>query len=258
VGKKEKNLPFVIIFLSVASLLFLSQIFSVETRIKILNIFRMPLKVVSGSYYALRDISNFNEMQSENRILREDLINLKKEILKLQETRLENKRLRELLDFTEAKRHKFVPAMMIAKDLSGLKDTIIIDKGKSRNVRKGMVVISGNGLVGRVREVGWSIARVLLVTDRDSVVSAIVQRTRDEGAVTGNMPSGLIMKYLDLGCEVKEGDKIITSGFSGIFKKGILIGEVISVDKDASGLYLNATVRPEVDMRQLQEVLVIR
>ena len=254
-GKKEKNLPFVIIFLSVASLLFLSQIFSVETRIKILNIFRMPLKVVSGSYYALRDISNFNEMRSENRILREDL---KKEILKLQETRLENKRLRELLDFTEAKRHKFVPAMMIAKDLSGLKDTIIIDKGKSRNVRKGMVVISGNGLVGRVREVGWSIARVLLVTDRDSVVSAIVQRTRDEGAVTGNMPSGLIMKYLDLGCEVKEGDKIITSGFSGIFKKGILIGEVISADKDASGLYLNATVRPEVDMRQLQEVLVIR
>ncbi|MFC1621005.1 rod shape-determining protein MreC [Candidatus Omnitrophota bacterium] len=257
-GKKEKKFSFVIIFLSAASLLFLSQVFSVETRIKILNIFRMPLKVASGAYYALRDTSNFNEIRSENKILREEITNLKKEILTLQEARLENKRLRELLDFTESKRHKFVPAMMIAKDPSGLKETIIIDKGKDRDVRKGMVVISGNGLVGRVREVGWSIARVLLITDRDSVISAVIQRTRDEGAITGNMSSGLIMKYLNLDCQVKEGDKIITSGFSGIFKKGILIGEVVSADKDASGLYLNAIVKPEVDMRQLQEVLVIR
>ena len=257
-GKPEKHLPFLVIFISIVSILFLSQIFSSNFRIKILNIFRMPLKVASGSFYALRDISSFREHKSENRLLRENIDNLEKEILDLRELDLENKRLRELLGFREKKSHKFVPAMVIARDPSGLKDTIIIDKGKKQKVQKDMVVISGNGLVGRVRESGWSIARVLLITDRDSVVSSIVQMTRDEGAIVGNGRNGLLMRYLELNSKVKQGDKIITSGFGGVFEKGILIGEVVSVKKDASGLYLNAIVKPEVDIAQLEEALVMR
>jgi len=66
------------------------------------------------------------------------------------------------------------------------------------------------------------------------------------------------MKYLELDSDVKEGDKIITSGFSGVFEKGILIGEVVSVEKDVSGLYLRAIVKPEVDLRRLEDALVIR
>lgn len=213
--------------------------------------------MVSGSYYVLRDVANFKELRSENKILRENIENLEKGLLNLQELRLENERLKQLLGFSKSGKRKVVPAMVIARDPLGLRDAIIIDKGKRHNVRKDMVVISGNGLVGRVRESGWGIARVLLITDRDSVVSGIVQRTRHEGAVVG-MGSVLIMKYLDLNCDVEEGDKVISSGFGGVFEKGILIGEVVSVDKDVSGLYLNATIKPEVDMLRLEEVLVIR
>lgn len=218
----------------------------------------MPLKVTSGSFYVLRDISGFKDTRNENRILRENIDNLEKKILDLREFGLENKRLRELLGFRKRKSHKFVPAMVIARDPSSLKDTVIIDKGKRNKVQKDMVVISGNGLVGRVRESGWSIARVLLITDRDSVVSSIVQRTRDEGAIVGNGRNGLLLRYLELNSKVKQGDEIITSGFGGVFEKGILIGEIVSVKKDASGLYLNAIVKPEVDISQLEEALVMR
>ena len=89
------------------------------------------------------------------------------------------------------------------------------------------------------------------------MVGAIVQRTRDGGAVVG-MGSGLILKYLELDSDAKKGDKVISSGFSGIFEKGILIGEITSVKKDPSGLYLNAGIKPGVDMKKLEEVLVIK
>ena len=255
---KQKHLSFIVISIGISSFLFLPQIFSSDSRIKILNIFRAPLKIISGSWYVLRDISNFKELQRENKILRENIENLEKERLNLQEASLENQRLRKLLGFRESEKRKFIPSMVIARDPLGFRDTIIIDKGKKDNVQKDMVVVNGNGLVGRVRECGWSISRVLLITDRDSVVSAIVQRTRDEGACVGKTRSGLIMKYLDLNCDAKEGDKIISSGFSGVFEKGILIGEVVSIKKDTSGLYLNLDIKPEVDMMRLEEVLVMR
>lgn len=257
-AKSNKNFSFAVVFISILSVIILSQIFSDDIRIKILNVFRTPLKLISGSYYILRDTANFKRIMDENRMLRENIDNLENNILKLRETSLENARLRKLLGFKESVSRKFIPAMVIGRDPSGTGNTIIIDKGKRDGVYKDMVVISGSGLVGRVRECGLSIARVLLITDRDSVVGAIVQRTRDEGAIAGNDISGLLMRYLELSSDVKEGDKVITSGFSSIFEKGLLIGGVIAVTKDASGLYLNAIVRPEVDMARLEEVLVIR
>ena len=147
--------------------------------------------------------------------------------------------------------------MVIARDPLGLRDVIIIDKGKRDGVEKDMIVISGNGLVGRVRECGWSISRVLLITDCNSVVSGIVQRTREEGAVTGT-GSGIVMKYLEVESKTKRGDKVITSGFGGVFEKGIMIGEVESIERDSSAIYLRAAVKTEVDIDRLEEVLVMR
>lgn len=256
-AKLSKNLPLAVVFVSIISVVILSQIFSSDTRIKILNVFRMPLRLISGFYYALRDVSDFKDTIDQNKILRENIGNLENAILEFQEVKLENERLKGLLGFKESEKRRFIPAMVIGRDPSGAGNTIIIDKGKKDKVYKDMVVISGSGLVGRVRECGWSIARVLLIADSDSVVGAIVQRTRDEGAVVGSGLSSLLMKYLEPSSEVKEGDKVITSGFSTIFEKGILIGEVTSVTKDANGVHLNAVVKPAVDMTRLEEVLVM-
>ena len=256
--KPEKNLPIIAVLIFIAAIVLFSQIFSSEFRIKTLDVFRIPLKIISGSVYALRNIAGFRESQMQNKLLRENIANLEKELLNSKEAKLENERLRKLLDFKESDRHKFVPALVIARDPSGMNDTVIIDRGKKDKIEKGMIVISGSGLAGRVIETGWGISRVLLITDYDSTFSGIVERTRDEGAVSGNMRAGLIMKYLDLGCDVKKGDKVITSGLYGVFEKGILIGEVVSLEADSTGLYMNAVIKPDVDIRKLEEVLVVR
>lgn len=256
--KLKKNFLVVATFIAAIAIIFLSQISSDNFRIKILNIFRVPFKLCSGLFYTLRDISEFNELKVENSILKENTANINRKLLELEEARLENKRLKTLLEFKEANSRKFIPCLVIARDPFELRHTIIIDKGRRHNIAKDMIVVSGNGLVGRVRETGWSIARVLLITDYDSVFSGIVQRTRDEGAVMGNMQEGLIMKYLDLSSDVQKGDKVITSGFYGGVEKGVLIGEVVSVEKDPSGLYLSAVIKPEVDVMRIEEVLVMR
>ncbi|MFH1478864.1 MAG: rod shape-determining protein MreC [Candidatus Omnitrophota bacterium] len=214
--------------------------------------------MISGSWYVIRDIPNFKELYSKNRLLEENLANMELELLKLKEDKIENQRLRELLDFTERNKHKFIPSIVIARDSLASYSTIIIDKGKKDGVKKDMPVISGAGLVGRVYESGWSISRVILITSNDLAVGSIVQRTRDIGVVTGDPNLGLIMKYLELDCEVKSGDKVITSGFSGIYEKGMLIGEVVRLEEDDSGLYIKAIIKPETDMMKLEEVLVIK
>lgn len=256
--KPDKNLSLIFAFVATLAAILIFRASQDDSRIKALNVFRAPLKIISGAYYALQDVSNFSEIRNENRVLKDSIKNLEMEVLRLQEARLENERLRKLLDFREEKTRKFVPALVIARDPSELTHTIIIDKGKKDKIVKDMLVISGGGLVGRVRETGWSISRVLLITDYDSAFSAMVERTRDSGAVKGVMREGLVMKYLELDCDVQKGDKVVTSGLSGVFEKGVLIGDVVSVEKDPGGLYLNAKIRPEVDIMKLEEVLVMR
>jgi rod shape-determining protein MreC len=257
--KLEKNLPIIAVLIFITAIVVLSQIFSSDFRIKTLDVLRMPLKIISGSVYALRDTAGFRETVTENKLLRENISNLEKELLNLKEAKLENERLKKLLDFKESEGgRKFAPSLVIARDPSGLNDSVIIDRGRKDKIEKGMIVISGSGIAGRVIETGWRISRVLLVTDYDSVFSGVVERTRDEGAVSGNMRAGLIMKYLALGCDAKKGDKVITSGLYGVFEKGVLIGEIVSIETDSSGLYENAVIKPEVDARKLEEVLVVR
>lgn len=256
--KSQKNFPIIAVLVFIAAVPLLSQIFSSDFRVKTLDLLRIPLKLISGSVYALRDVANFMEIRAENKILKENTANLEMELLNLREAALENERLKKFLDFKESDRRKFVPALVIARDPSGLNDTVVIDRGRKDKIEKGMVVISGGGLAGRVIETGWRISRVLLITDYDSTFSGVIETTRDEGAVSGSMRAGLVMKYLDIGCSAKKGDKVITSGLYGVFEKGLLIGEVVFLEQDSSGLYMNAIVKPEVDIRKLEEVLVVR
>jgi len=256
--KPQKNFPIIAVLVFIAAVTLLSQIFSSDFRVKTLDLLRIPLKLISGSVYALRDVANFMEIRAENKILKENTANLEMELLNLREAALENERLKKFLDFKESDRRKFVPALVIARDPSGLNDTVVIDGGRKDKIEKGMVVISGGGLAGRVIETGWRISRVLLITDYDSTFSGVIETTRDEGAVSGSMRAGLVMKYLDIGCNATKGDKVITSGLYGVFEKGLLIGEVVSLEQDSSGLYMNAIVKPEVDIRKLEEVLVVR
>ncbi len=120
-----------------------------------------------------------------------------------------------------------------------------------------MAVISTAGVVGKLITVSPDASRVLLINDHNSAVDAFDQRSRARGIIAGVVEDGLIMKYVDRTEDVKAGDVVITSGMDGIFPRGLLVGEVVKVSQEGPGLFLNVQVKPAVDFRKLEQVLVL-
>ncbi len=120
-----------------------------------------------------------------------------------------------------------------------------------------MVVINLRALVGRVAESEDNSSKVLLVNDPSLGISSIVQRSRQEGLVSGTLGSNLIMRYLPEDADIIVNDLIVTSELSRIYPKGLLVGKVINIGKEFSGLNRYAVVKPAVDCSEIEEVLVI-
>ena len=95
------------------------------------------------------------------------------------------------------------------------------------------------------------------LTDNDSGVAAIVQRSRAAGVVQGTRDGGCQMNYLRRDVDVKAGDRVVTSGLDGIFPKGIMIGEIVDLALEHRDLLLSARVEPSVRLAELEEVLVV-
>ena len=136
--------------------------------------------------------------------------------------------------------------------------TVMIDKGSSGGIEKDHGAIASGGVVGRIIEVNAGSSRVLLTTDLRSNIDVIIERSRVKGVVEGNGTDGLVMKYVRQVDEVQVGDQVITSGLSGVFPKGLVVGEVTRVEKSGDNFFKHVEVRPAVDLGKLEEVLVLR
>jgi cell shape-determining protein MreC len=97
---------------------------------------------------------------------------------------------------------------------------------------------------------------VLLLTDPNSGVDVLVQRTRVRGIVSGLLEKGAILKYVKRADDVQAGDRLVTSGLDGIFPKGVSVGRVARVSRKDRGLFLYAEVTPTADASRIEEVLV--
>ena len=143
---------------------------------------------------------------------------------------------------------------------------IIIDKGTQSGLSVNMAVISiNNGLIGRIVEIGPNWSKVLLITDADSSVSSLNDRTRELAVTKGTKGDPVSDKYgfvkltyLATDADIITGDIITTSGFGGVFPKGILIGKVKEVKLEANGLTKYAHIEPASDLKRLEEVVVIK
>jgi rod shape-determining protein MreC len=133
----------------------------------------------------------------------------------------------------------------------------MIDKGSSDGVRKGMAVVTPLGVVGQVVGVTSHAAKVLLLTDPNSGIDVLVQRTRSRGIVSGSLDSGTVLKYVKRSEDIQEGDRLITSGIDGIFPKGMMVGTVIKVRKQHLGLFQFIEVLPAVQTARIENVLVV-
>ncbi len=187
------------------------------------------------------------------------------ELLRLQEVVQENERLRGLLNFHDTFPQRTLVARVIANDPRAEFKSITINRGADDGVQPLMPVVGPKGLVGRVGTVGSDHARVLLITDPNSAVDAMVQRSRARGLIVGiawraemkSMPGAARMEYLRRVSDIKENDVVVTSGFDQVYPSGIPVGTVREISSSRYGAFTEAAIEPFEEMSRLQEVMVV-
>jgi len=195
--------------------------------------------------------------RSENERLRKRVQALEVERQKLLEAEATNRRLKELLDFRSHLPDTVVTASIIANSASSWFQSCLLNKGSADGVRKGMAVVTPLGVVGQVVAVTARTAKVILLTDPNSGIDVLVQRTRSRGIVSGSLEDGTVLKYVKRSEDIQEGDRLITSGVDGVFPKGLMVGTVIKVRKQHLGLFQFIEVLPAVRSERVEEVLVV-
>jgi rod shape-determining protein MreC len=196
-------------------------------------------------------------IQGENRRLRAEVREYQQRMESLQEMAQENRRLQAALELPPVAAGEAVVARVIDKDATNWFRTVLIDRGSRHGIERNTTVMAPQGLVGRVTEVTPIASRVQLTTDSVSAVSALVQRARVTGIVSGDGGPSLRLKYLPLMADVVVGDRVLTSGMGGVFPKGIPIGTVAAVERRSGALFQEAVIEPAVDLSRLEEVIVL-
>ncbi|MEW6441894.1 MAG: rod shape-determining protein MreC [bacterium] len=196
-------------------------------------------------------------VQEENQALREIIKELKRERIQLLEERSENERLRGLLGFKERFESPLLPAEVIGSDGSGWFQTLVIDRGQRDGVQEGMAVMTVEGVVGQVMECSRNFSRVLLITDPNSSIAAVLQSTRAPGIVEGAGRQKCILKYLQQSETVEAGEVTLSSGVDGIYPKGLPIGTVSEVQKQDAQLFQYVEIQPFVRFDKLEEVFIL-
>ena len=193
----------------------------------------------------------------ENAQLRKEVVSLRAKNAELDEIKLENARLRAALDFKQSTKLKMVAVEVIARNESNWFDTAAIDRGSTSGIRKGAAVItSGRWLIGQVLDVDRSSARIIALTDSNSAVGAMVQRSRCNGIIQGQGGDYLTLSYLPKDADVKIGDVVISSGMGRVIPKGLIIGRVVKVVHNKVLGSATALVRPSVRLNQIEQVFV--
>jgi rod shape-determining protein MreC len=194
----------------------------------------------------------------ENQKLKKRLAQVQMEADEMRTDRIENARLKRLLGLSQENPSDLTTARVTARSLDRLGGSLTIDKGEKDGVFKNRAVITPDGLVGRVEQVTQDEARVLTLLHRDCAVAVRVGRSRVDGVLQwefGEQPV-LNLLYVSSQEDVKKGDWVLTSGLGGIFPEGVRVGIVTRVGIAENGLMKEVSVKPAVNFRSLEEVLV--
>ncbi len=205
-----------------------------------------------------------SQTAEENQRLRSEIAELNKQLVELESLRQENRRLETMLGIQEEHEElEMVPAGVIGRDYNSRFGSFTIDKGSHHGVEPRDPVISEEGLVGIVSEVGLTHSKVITILDVSLNVGAVDNRVRETGIVSGNMELAsqgkCLMNYLDRESGAFAGDLVITSGSDGegLFPEGLVIGTITEVQVESSGLSLYAIIEPAAPIYELRDVYVI-
>lgn len=213
------------------------------------------LTVLTPIQEAFAFIPSYFNLKSENKLLREKLVQMQLQAADLEERRFENQRLRGLLSLKDRRQYTYIPAEVIGWNTDQGLSTLVIDVGRSDQVRKYMTVVSEDGVLGRVIEVGLTSSFVQLLTDRNCRISGLVQRSREQGIIR-YQSNGLYME-LPLRSDVRLGDRVVTSGLGETFPSGLSVGRISQIALGSRNLFKQVSLIPAVELNRLEEVFVI-
>jgi len=208
-----------------------------------------------GADGLLSGIREHGTAREENLRLRAEIAELRADVDRYREDALENERLRRLLLMKEYVAPRSVGATVVTANLSDQEHVVVVNRGSDDGIDVDQPVIAWGGAVGRVVWVDRGYAKIRLITDPNSGVAGIVQRSRQEGMVLGRGEGLLEMVYVPSFADVALGDRIVTSGIDGVFPKGVGIGTVQA--SEPAGIARTILVEPEVRFGHLEEVLIL-
>lgn len=206
--------------------------------------------------------TEFDDLKAEKERLEEENRALRAELREREKDKDENERLRAYLGVREENPDfTYTLCEIIARDNGNVFSSFTIDKGSMDGIAVKDAVINSDGLVGLVSEVGTNWAKVVTIINSESVIGALVSRTRDVAVLEGNMQlqneGRCLLTMLPTEKSADVGDAVETSGLGGLYPKGLLIGTVVDIQPETHGMSYYATIEPAVDFHRVREVLVI-
>ena len=265
----RKTIALVFVFVSIFCIIFFAAPgrFAVPVSSKavslVLSPFQQIVSWVSGQInYVTSNIWEIVTVHEQNKMLRNEVAQLRAQNLMASEFAAENERLRALLGYKQAAmQFDLVPARVIGRESATWSSMIVINQGTMAGVHEDMAVVTQLGLVGHVTEAGPVSAKVQLILDPRSSVGTLVQRpeSRVAGIVEGDMENPTMPRMVNIPktADVVENDIIVTSGFGGVYPKGIVVGRVEAIKNEPGGLLKYGVLEPAVNFQKLEDVAVI-
>ena len=201
---------------------------------------------------------NLSQLQEENKRLKEENNRLKTLYNSSQEFVTSYKRLEKLLKFKENEQGIHTASQIIGLIPNKYSDFLLIDKGSIHGIKKNNGVIIPEGVVGRVYKVYESSAIIQLITDIRLNLPILIQPVRQRAILESTQQQEIFVRYIPVDTPIKKGDRVVTSGLTGIFPKGLLIGTIGAVYKNEFNPSLEAKINPSVDFLKLEEVFIFK
>lgn len=217
---------------------------------------------VSDRYNAIHDFltapRDLTSLQQENQQLKNEISDLQSQVINLQQQMGDMDALASLLNFARTNpQNRYLAASVIARDPSPFLHYVIINRGSDDGIRRGMPVVTSQGLVGRISAVTPSAARIQLITDPEAVINIRLQPSETDAIMRGSMTGDLFLEQISQEANVQPGDVVLTSGLGGGFPADILVGQVSGIRNLATDIFQRASVQPVVDFSNIDIVLII-
>lgn len=195
----------------------------------LIDVLVIPARLLSSVYDYVHELKRIRD---DNAVLREENKKLVMMTGKARALEIENRLLSGLLNYTPPPEATFVTARVIAEEGNAFSHSLIAYTAGNPNVKKGQVVLSENGVIGRVEQVGQMYSKIILITDINSKIPVVVERTRVRGILSGDNTSIPKLVFVPLDAKLAIGDRIVTSGVAGVFPPGLPVGKIVSTDKN--------------------------